>query len=171
MSITSLLTLLKATIQRLYSGEYQLAGALPRIAEEVSSPELKEALNSYAGQTEQQLVRLESAASILRLPLSSTGHSGIEGLIRELKNIGDEQGAEGVIDLALVAALKRIEFCELSCYETARSLAEAVGEGEVLNLLDNNLREEEGMERFLTVLSEEFMDECSAYKARAELSE
>jgi len=162
MTIASLHTLLKNTIRRLDAAESQMAATLPRIAREVSSPELKDALCSYAGQTEQQLVRLESAAKVLRCSLSHSAHSGIEGLIRDLKNIGEEQGVAGVIDVALMAALKRIEFCEMSCYETARSLAEAVDEREVLEVLDDNLREEQGMERFLTVLSEELIDEFSA---------
>jgi ferritin-like metal-binding protein YciE len=76
-------------------------------------------------------------------------------------NTAEEQGEAGIIDVALIAVLRRIEFCEISSYETARSIAEALGEEEVLKILEENLREEEVMERFLTVLSEELIDDQS----------
>lgn len=158
----SLYDLLKGSLSRLYAAEQQIVSVLPRVAEEVSCLELREALLCYASESEKQLQRLEVAAGILSWRVSPSSHSGIEGLIRDLLNIAEEQGESGVIDVALMAALRRIEFCEISSYDTARAISEALGEKEVSTLLEDNLREEEMAERFLTVLSEELIDDESA---------
>ncbi len=161
MASNSLHDLLRSFLSRLYAAEHQIMNILPRIAEEVSGAELREALHCHVVETEKQIHRIEVAAKSLSCRVSPFSHSGIEGLIRDLLNVVEEKGEAGVVDLALMAALRRIEFCEISSYETARSIAEALGEREVSTILEDNLREEEVIERFLTVLSEELIDEES----------
>lgn len=170
MTSNSLHDLLRILLSRLYAAEHQIMSILPRIAEEVSGAELRDALQCHVTETEKQLRRIEVAARFLSCRVSPLSHSGIEGLIRDLLNVVEEKGSAGVVDLALMAALRRIEFCEISSYETARSIAEALGEREVSMILEDNLREEEVIERFLTVLSEELIDEASASRPPSEYS-
>ncbi len=162
MAHNSLSELLRSSLSRLYAAEHQIMETLPRIAAEVSCAELRDVLLCYVAETESQIERLDVAARIIAHCVSPSSQSGIEGLIRDLVNMAEEQGEAGIVDVALMAGLRRIGFCEISSYETARSLAEALGEKEVSAILDDNLREEEAIERILTVLSEELIDDESA---------
>lgn len=159
MVSNSLYDLLVSSLTLLYAAQREMLRVLPRVISEVSCAELREVLLSYIGEIETRVERLEAAARVLSFPMASGANSGVNGLIRDLTKIAKRRGEIGVVDVALMAALRQIEFCEISSYETARSIAEVLGEGEVSQLLEENLREEEGMERFLTVLSEELIDD------------
>jgi ferritin-like metal-binding protein YciE len=168
MANNSLHDLLEDALSRLYVAEQELMRILPRVAEEVSCSELREALLSHVGETAKRIKRLEASAQALSCSPHAGARSGSEGLIRDLMNIAEEPGESGIIDVAVIAALRRIEFCEISRYETGRSIAEALGEKDVSKMLEDNLRDEEAMERFLTVLSDELIDDqsCDGQTAR-----
>ncbi len=166
--MTSLHDLLRSTLQRIFRAAHQLVGVLPEVAEGVASPELQVALGAYEAVVEQQARRLELAADSIGCELEATGCSGVEGLIELVRGNGAESaGVGGVVDVAVVAALRRLGFASISAYSTARVLAEALGEEAVLRVVEENLRSEEAAERFLTVVSEELIDELSSTPANA----
>ncbi len=151
--------LLKSSVSRLYAAEHQLKRILPQVSAKVSCVELREALMCFVAETDRHIQRLEVVAETLSWRVSLSSQSGIEGLLRDLVNVSEESAETNVIDVALVAALRRIEFCQISSYETARSIAEALGEKQTSIILEDNLQEEEVTERFFTVLNEELIDD------------
>jgi ferritin-like metal-binding protein YciE len=161
MTISSLHELLRITLQRLHRTASQIAALLPRVAEQVESPELLDALGSYAGEVERQAERAERALDILQAAPDSALCSGVEGLLGLLEEGGDVRGDGRVSDVAFIAALRRIGFSTISAYHTTRVLAEVLGLSGVLGLVEDNLRSEELFERILTVLSDELLDEVS----------
>jgi ferritin-like metal-binding protein YciE len=73
----------------------------------------------------------------------------MEGCIKEgAEALGDE-GNETVLDLGIIGAGSRVEHYEMAGYLTAISLAEQIGEKEVVSLLKESLAEEQGAEEKL----------------------
>ena len=57
-----------------------------------------------------------------------------------------EEGDQTVLDLGIIGAGSRVEHYEMAGYLTAISLAEQMGEKEVVTLLKKSLAEEQGAE-------------------------
>jgi ferritin-like metal-binding protein YciE len=70
----------------------------------------------------------------------------MEGCIKEGAEALSEDGDETVLDLGIIGAGSRVEHYEMAGYLTAISLAEQIGEKEVVSLLKKSLSEEQGAE-------------------------
>jgi ferritin-like metal-binding protein YciE len=70
----------------------------------------------------------------------------MEGCIKEGAEALREEGDKNVLDLGLIGAGSRVEHYEMAGYLTAISLAERIGEKQVVSLLKQSLAEEMGAE-------------------------
>ena len=73
----------------------------------------------------------------------------MEGVIEEGAEALKEDGNETILDLGLIGAGSRVEHYEIAGYLTAISLAKQMGAGDVANLLQQSLTEEEAAEKKL----------------------
>jgi hypothetical protein len=73
----------------------------------------------------------------------------MEGRIKEGAEALSGDGDENVLDLGIIGAGSRVEHYEIAGYLTAISLAEQIGEKQVVALLKQSLAEEEGAENKL----------------------
>jgi ferritin-like metal-binding protein YciE len=158
MELSTLQDLLEEQIKDLYSAETQLVKAMSKISKKISSDELKGLFNQHLTETEQQVGRLEQISKSMKMKLTGKRCLAMEGLIAEAIEALSLDGEDDILDLALIAAVRRVEHYEISAYSSARDLAEAIGEEDVVSLLDETLREEEQVEQSLTVLSEDIID-------------
>jgi ferritin-like metal-binding protein YciE len=141
--------LLEDEIKDLYSAEKQLTKAIPKMAKGSNDPALRDAFKGHLKETEAQVQRLEQMAGILQIKPSGKKCVGMEGCIKEgAEALGDE-GNETVLDLGIIGAGSRVEHYEMAGYLTAISLAEQIGEKEVVSLLKESLAEEQGAEEKL----------------------
>jgi ferritin-like metal-binding protein YciE len=141
--------LLEDEIKDLYSAEKQLTKAIPKMAKGSNDPALEDAFKGHLKETEAQVQRLEQMAGILQIKPSGKKCVGMEGCIKEgAEALGDE-GNETVLDLGIIGAGSRVEHYEMAGYLTAISLAEQIGEKEVVSLLKESLAEEQGAEEKL----------------------
>jgi ferritin-like metal-binding protein YciE len=138
--------LLEEEIKDLYSAEKQLTKAIPKMAKGSNNPALQDAFNGHLKETEQQVQRLEQIAGILEIKPSGKKCVGMEGCIKEGAEALSEDGDETVLDLGIIGAGSRVEHYEMAGYLTAISLAERMGEKEVVSLLKKSLAEEQGAE-------------------------
>ena len=90
--------------------------------------------------------RLEEIAGILEIKPSGKKCVGMEGCIKEGAEALSEDGNETVLDLGIIGAGSRVEHYEIAGYLTAISLADQIGEKEVVSLLKKSLSEEQGAE-------------------------
>ena len=90
--------------------------------------------------------RIELIAEILEIKPSGKKCVGMEGCIKEGAEALSEEGDETVLDLGIIGAGSRVEHYEMAGYLTAISLAEQIGEKEVVSLLKKSLSEEQGAE-------------------------
>jgi ferritin-like metal-binding protein YciE len=154
MSMDSLADLLQDELKDLYSAEKQLVQALPKMAKKASSEALKKAFSDHLAQTKGHVERLDKVAKLLQIKLGGKKCKAMEGLVEEGKEVIEEDGDDSVIDAALIGAAQRVEHYEIAAYGTARALAEAIGESEVVELLQPTLDEEGETDKRLTEISE-----------------
>jgi ferritin-like metal-binding protein YciE len=138
--------LLEDEIKDLYSAEKQLTKAIPKMAKGSNDKELKAAFKGHLKETEAQVKRLEEISKILEIKPGGKKCVGMEGCIKEGAEALSEDGVENVLDLGIIGAGSRVEHYEIAGYLTAISLADQMGETQVVSLLKQSLAEEKGAE-------------------------
>ena len=141
-------------LKDLYSAENQILDALPKVIRRVEDAELKQALQEHLEETRTQVKRLETIFE--GLDFGPGGHKceGMEGLIKEGKELLQEESEPRILDAALIGALQRVEHYEIAAYGTARTFAEKLGRKQDADLLTKTLEEEGKADRTLTQLAE-----------------
>jgi len=151
--INSLRELLIDELKDLLDAETQLTKALPKMAKAAMTPELKQGFKEHLQQTEGHVTRLERAFELLDETPGGKTCKAMKGLIAEGEEAIEEKGPESVRDANLIGAAQRVEHYEIAAYGTARALAEALNETEIVNLLTSTLQEESTTDRKLTILA------------------
>jgi len=139
----TVMDLLTDEIKDLYSAEKQLTKAIPKLAKGANDPELKQAFSAHLRETHDQVARLEKVAAILEFRPSGKKCVGMEGCISEGAEALEEEGDENILDLGIIGAGTRVEHYEMAGYKTAISLAQRVGQSDVVALLKASLAEEQ----------------------------
>jgi ferritin-like metal-binding protein YciE len=144
-------------LKDLYSSESQLIKALPKMAKAAESKELKRALETHLGETEQQLERVKRVFEIAGEKAKGELCKGMQGIVAE----GDEQIQKNSGDLGLIGAGERVEHYEMASYEIAIAMARQLGLSEAEELLSESLQEEENAAEILSKLSKPMLTELS----------
>jgi ferritin-like metal-binding protein YciE len=145
--------LLEDEIKDLYSAEKQLTKAIPKMAKGSHDPALATAFTDHLKETEQQVARLEEVGKLLDIKPSGKKCEGMEGVIKEGAEALEQDGNETILDLGIIGAGSRVEHYEMAGYLTAISLAQRIGAGQVVSLLQESLKEEQAAEQTLRKLA------------------
>jgi ferritin-like metal-binding protein YciE len=160
MSVATAEDLFVEELKDIYSAEKQAVKAYPRLTKAVQSEELKEAMQEHLEQTKGQVERLERIFQILDKRSSGKTCEGMKGLVQEAQSHveGIEKGP--VLDCAIIGALQRVEHYEIAAYGTVATLAEAMGQEEVKELLGETLEEEKETDERLTQVAQSVNSEA-----------
>jgi ferritin-like metal-binding protein YciE len=142
-------------LKDLYSAENQIVKALPRMAKAANSEELRDGFEEHLEQTKGHVRRLEEIFETLDERPKGKTCVGMEGLIKEGREVMEEDFEGAVMDAALIAAAQRVEHYEIGAYGTAREFAQVLGESEHIPLLEQTLQEEKETDKKLTSMAEE----------------
>lgn len=153
MKLNSLEELLVDQLRDLHNAEKQLTQALPKLVAAASSPKLHDALEEHLGETEEQLQRLEEMLEELHQGVGRKKCHGMEGLIAEGAEVLKGKSEPSVKDAAIIAAAQRIEHYEIAGYGTARTFAEMLGHGRMVEILQRSLAEEHAADQTLNELA------------------
>jgi ferritin-like metal-binding protein YciE len=145
--------LLIQCVKDLYSAETQLVEALPQMAAAASEPALADAFTSHLEETKGHVLRLEQVADLLSTSPHGATCVGMQGLIAEGSEILRAEGDASVKDLALAGAARKVEHFEIASYCGAKELAEALGNQEVVGLLQTTEDEEKSSDKVLTAVA------------------
>ncbi len=140
-------------LREIHSAEKLAVRGYPRLAKAVSSTELKGALHDHLAQTKGQLERLDRVFEILDKRAGGKTCDGMKGLLKEAAEHVDKIKEGAVLDLALIAALQRVEHYEIAAYGTAATLAKAMEQTEIHDLLAGTLAEEEAADGKFTEIA------------------
>ncbi len=146
--------LLYETLKDIYFAEKQIVSALPKMAEAVQSPELKQAFQTHEGQTETHIERLEQVFELLGKPAQQKTCNAILGIIEEGKEVMEEFKGTDALDPGLLAGAQAVEHYEISRYGTMITWAKTLGLDDVAELLAMTLDEEEETDELLSEIAE-----------------
>lgn len=123
--------------------ERTLVKALPKLQEEASDEELAQGFADHLEETRKHVTNVERAFAALGEEVKAEKCPGIEGLKKEHDDfVANESPAPDVLDAFLTGAGARTEHYEIAAYEGLVTMATAMGEDEVAELLTKNLEEE-----------------------------
>jgi len=158
MSLDNLNDLYVEQLKDLYSAETQILKALPQMAQTASHPKLRDAFEHHERQTQEHMRRLERILD--DLGESPRGHhcQGMEGVIKEGKEMMQQPGDADVKDAGLIAAAQRVEHYEMAGYGTVRTYADRLGHRDHADLLQRTLDEEGDTDHLLTRIAEQVVN-------------
>ena len=168
MSIERMEELLVEEIRDLYDAEKQLVRALPKMARAASDEELQQAFRNHLEETKGQVQRLEQVFEALGQRARSKPCKGMRGLVEEGQEVMEEDASEMMLDSAIIGAAQKVEHYEIAGYGTARTLAQAMGNREVAQLLQETLDEEGKTDKLLTQISKRILKESGKVSASME---
>ena len=142
-------------LKDLYDAENQLLKALPKLAAAAENEELMTAFTDHAGQTREQIKRLEKVFEAFGETPMRKKCKGMAGLIAEAEDLIKEE--EG--DAALIAAAQKAEHYEISAYGTLIAWARALEEEDAASLLKETLAEETETDERLTSIAESVVND------------
>jgi ferritin-like metal-binding protein YciE len=152
-------------LKDLYDAENRLVKALPKLAKEAESQELRAGIEEHLEQTKGHVDRLREIFEAMGEKPSGKRCAAMVGLIEEGEEMMEEDFETGVKDAALISAAQRVEHYEIAAYGCVRTWAGLLGEKEAENLLQKTLDEEKEADEKLTELSQEINVEAVSGKS------
>jgi ferritin-like metal-binding protein YciE len=147
------------TLKDIYFAEKKILTALPKMAKAADSDELRAAFEKHAGETEEQVSRLEKVFEAIDETPRGKTCDAIIGIIDEGQEIMKEYKGTPALDAGLLAAAQAVEHYEISRYGTLKTWAEELGLRDAVSLLDATLAEEKKTDADLTKLAESVVNQ------------
>jgi ferritin-like metal-binding protein YciE len=122
--------------------EETVLGMLGQLEEAAQSQELKQQLRHHAEETRQQITNLEQAFSALGVEQDDKPCPAIEGIEKEGQQM-IKMADEPLVDAVILGGAAATEHHEIAVYEGLITKAEAMGEQDVVALLQENLEQEQ----------------------------
>ncbi len=138
----------------MYDAEHRIIKALPKMIKAATCSELQNALQHHLQETEAQAERLERVFAAFDEKPKSTKCPAMTGLIEEGEELVSEFKKSASINSAIVCAGQKIEHYEIASYGCLRAWAQALGNQEAADLLEETLDEEKTADRTLNDLAE-----------------
>ncbi len=155
-------------LRDIYNAENQLVKALPKMAEAATSDDLRSGFEEHLKQTQGHVQRLEQIFNNLGEKPTGKKCKGMEGLVKEGKEMIEEEGLEGeTLDAGLISAAQRVEHYEIAAYGCVRTYANLLGQNDAAELLEATLEEEKETDEKLTTLAEKINVEAECAESES----
>jgi ferritin-like metal-binding protein YciE len=139
----------------IYWAEKALTKALPKMAKNATSQELKTAFADHLAVTKKQVERLEQVFKKLGQKAQAKKCDAMEGLIAESESIIKETKDDtSTRDAALIIAAQKVEHYEIASYGGLVQLAKTMNKNDIAKLLEVTLNEEKKADELLTKVAE-----------------
>lgn len=156
MAMQTIEELFEHELKDIYSAEQSLLDALEQMANESSDKDIRRGFTQHRKETQAQIKRLEKAYKVLGQKPEAGTCPGMEGLIKEKKAFMRERPSDELLEFYNIGAAQKVERYEITAYESLIDMAEKLGLGEVVELLEQNLQEEEMTLNKLKAIASEF---------------
>ena len=126
----------------LYMEQKLADDVLPELAKEVSDSDFKESLREHTEETKRHVANVERIFELLgEEPKPDKSHA-VDGLVAQHDKVAKNIEVPQLRDVFDAGAAAKTEYLEIAAYESLITTAEALGETEIVNLLEENLDEE-----------------------------
>ena len=130
-------------LSKLHASEQEILQMLRKTQKEAKDPELASGFEQHANETEQQIANLERAFEALGEQPEQVKPRVVEGLEIEHDEFMKEGAPKELVDAFLVGAAAHVEHYEISSYEVLITMAQAMGQDDIVALLQENLEQEQ----------------------------
>jgi len=162
--LNSLDDLLLHEVQDMYHAEKQIVKALPDVAQQATSPELKSALEEHLQQTKVHVNRLERIFEMLGQEPKGTKCKAMKGILDEGEDTFTEKGSPETLDAAIIMSAQKVEHYEIAAYGSLATWADMLGRQDIKQLFGQTLDEEKAADQKLTELAKAGLNQRSASK-------
>jgi ferritin-like metal-binding protein YciE len=159
MASNSLQDLFVTKLQLIYDAERHTLEAMPRLAQQLDSPELQQAFETHRIQTEEQVRRLEQIFEMEGLSPQPQPCLSMHALVQEAEQMLGQIQDPSTRDAFLICAEQAVEHHEIAAYGTARTWAQQLGRQEAADLLQQTLDEEEQTDQLLSDIAESMVNQ------------
>jgi ferritin-like metal-binding protein YciE len=149
-------------LKDIYYAEKRIVGALPKMIDKATSPELKQGFKMHLDQTKGHVKRVEQVFELHGVPADTVTCPAIDGIIKEADEVAGDIDNKNVLDTALIAAAQAVEHYEITRYGTLIAWAKELGAEDAVDLLEQTLEEEKETDEKLTVLAEGSVNRAAA---------
>jgi ferritin-like metal-binding protein YciE len=125
----------------LYVEQKLTSEVLPKLIGEVQDGEFKQSLEKHLDETRGHVTNLEQVFDTLGEPPQAEKCIGFEGLKAEHDELKSEVSAD-LVEVVDLGAAARTEHYEIAAYDGLIKMARSLGETDVIDLLDENLKQE-----------------------------
>lgn len=150
MQESQLMKLFEDELKDIYWAEKALTKAIPKMAKNATSKELKAALEAHLAETKVQITRLESVFEILGKKATAKKCDAMSGLIEEASGLMEDCEKGPMRDAGIIAASQKVEHYEIASYGTLCQFADTLELVKVKKLLGQTLNEEKNADEKLT---------------------
>jgi ferritin-like metal-binding protein YciE len=149
-------------LKDVYYAEKRIVGALPKMIEKATSPELKKGFEKHLGETKVHVKRVEQVFKMHGVEVEAVTCPAIDGIIKEADEVAGEVADKKVLDAALIAAAQAVEHYEIARYGTLIAWAKQLGRNDCASVLQETLAEERTTDKKLTELAEGSVNRAAA---------
>jgi ferritin-like metal-binding protein YciE len=162
-SITEPRDLFVMELQSMLYVEDRLANdVLPELSEQIKNADFKADVKEHIVETQRHAANLDRAFELLgEEPKADKSHA-IDGLVAQHDKIVKNIESDQLRDLFNAGAAAKTEHLEIAAYEGMIQTADALGEDEIVSLLEENLDEEKAALKKVEKASKEITKEASA---------
>jgi ferritin-like metal-binding protein YciE len=160
--IKSLDDLFVHTLQDIYYAENQILKSLPTMISKASDLQLKQAFEIHAGETQNQIKRLDQVFQMHGQKPKGVDCPAIDGIIKESNEVAGDIAGKEVLDAALLASAQAIEHYEITRYGTLIAWAQQLGRNDCASVLQQNLDEEKATDQKLSTIAEGMINRKAA---------
>jgi ferritin-like metal-binding protein YciE len=134
---------------------------LPQLATEISNAEFKDGVEHHLEETKQHVANLERAFELLGEESKPDKSHAIDGLVAQHEKVYKNLETPHLRDMFDAAAAAKTEHLEIAAYESMITAAEALGEDEVVSLLEDNLDQEKDTLKTVKKIGEQLAKETA----------
>jgi ferritin-like metal-binding protein YciE len=147
--------LLALELKQIHSAERQLSRALPRLAKQLDSDQLREMLDRRREQGVGLIERIEDALEAMQTSKARQKNIIAEALIEDVTEHLDNIEEDALFDAFVLAAVQKTEHYCIAAWGTAAALARLLDEDEVVRTMEQALDEGKRFDEEMTKLAEQ----------------
>ena len=141
------------TLKDVYYAEKQSVKALKKSAKAAEHDELRQAFETHAEESAQQVERLTQVFEIIGKPARAKTCEAMQGIVSEMEEDLEDFEDSPAADAVLAACAQAVEHYEIARYGTLKTWAAQLGYADAAELLDETLQEEKRTDALLSKIA------------------
>ncbi|HLU26725.1 MAG TPA: DUF892 family protein [Longimicrobiales bacterium] len=162
MAINSLQDVFRHGLGDIYDAEQQLLSVLDQMETETQDTSIRDRIRKHRDETQHQIENLERCFELIGVDAPRVQCAAIRGLRDEKRTFQQENPSPQALEAFNLDAASKTEHYEIAAYRGLMNQAKALGQEDVRRLLEQNLRQEEEMSRWIEECQPKVLSEMQA---------